>query len=69
MATITVCDGCGRQSPDPKTGLFIANHWLQVRSASAADFDRAPACHDRLFCGDCEAAVEAAISARRTPSS
>ncbi len=29
MATIKVCDRCGKHSPD-KEGLHIANNWVEV---------------------------------------
>lgn len=32
MAKITVCDGCKAQSPNPKTGLHVANSWVTVKA-------------------------------------
>jgi len=31
MAEIIRCDGdCGKESPDPKTGLYEANNWMNI---------------------------------------
>jgi hypothetical protein len=47
MADIIRCDGdCGAESPDPKTGLFVANNWtdLMVRRGSQDRWKRFKLC-------------------------
>lgn len=68
MATITVCDGCARQSPHPVSGLHVANNWLRVRAKTNRRFDEANPCDDRLFCDGCAASVVAALKQTRDPS-
>lgn len=62
MATIIVCDGgCGAQSPDPKTKLFVANNWLTVRAGYRRAFEELGKHGDRQFCDKCAPRVIAAI--------
>ena len=54
MSTIIVCDGgCGRQSPDPKTRLHVANNWLRARVGSrhheASEYQFCDACAPRVL--------------------
>jgi len=63
MGTIIVCDGgCGAQSPDPKTRLHDANHWLRIRAAKNLDFERRWKGDDLLFCDACKPRVIAALA-------
>ena len=62
MATVIICDGgCGAQSPDPKTRLHEANHWLRVRAEDNHRWQRASEHDDLLFCKSCSARVKAAL--------
>jgi len=49
MAEIIRCDGgCGRESPDPKTGLYEANNWMNlvVSRNNKGDWRRHRLCPD-----------------------
>lgn len=63
MATVIVCDGgCGAQSPDPKSHLHEANHWLRVRSGTNVDFELFGEYDDKLFCKSCAVRVTKALA-------
>lgn len=63
MATVFICDGgCGSQSPDPKSGLHEANHWLRVRTGENHRFERVSDYDDLLFCKLCEPRILAALT-------
>ncbi len=65
MAIIIVCDGgCGAQSPDPKTGLFVANKWYKIKIESpAGEYRREP---ELIFCGECLKRIEGSFKEART---
>lgn len=65
MATFIKCDGdCGRESPDPKTGLHIANQWLRVRAAKNTEFPKHEH-RDRYYCDDCARPVRECLACPR----
>lgn len=45
--------GCGAVSPDPKTGLHEANHWLRVQHATALYFTNQRKSDARMYCKKC----------------
>jgi hypothetical protein len=50
MADLIRCDGgCGAESPDPKTRLHVANHWMKilVKTKDESMWRR------HCLCGDC----------------
>lgn len=50
MAEIIRCDGdCGKESPDPKTGLYVANSWMNVIVRRKPN----EAWRRHRLCGDC----------------
>ncbi len=62
MATVIICDGgCGAQSPDPKSGLHEANHWLRVRTGENRSFERVSKYDDLLFCKSCSPRIVTAL--------
>lgn len=51
MADVIRCDGeCGKESPDPKTGLHEANHWMTLIVRPLGGGDR---WRKHRLCPDC----------------
>lgn len=62
MATIIVCDGgCGAQSPDPKSGLHVANKWFEVLAGYPRAGDRLDRHEKKQFCENCAPRVRDAL--------
>jgi len=65
------CDGgCGAVSPDPETGLHVANGWIRVLAASNMTYAVLKKNEARTFCDDCSVPITNAISSalRRSPA-
>lgn len=65
MATILVCDGgCGAQSPDPQTRLYVANGWLKVRAGYPPAGDEMTRHDEHIYCRQCAGPIITAMNVK-----